>query len=312
MTHPFFLPAISFFIMIGVYIILSGSQKRSFFRQRLKFSRKGRKGGGASGYIKEKSTSFILRFIKKFKKKNKGTVTDFRTRFERCGWDPYSAVLLVPIYKGFSVLLFLGLFFILNTFSGDFASLEPLIKYAIFGLMFFIGYRSFDYLTDFKIAQRRNIIVSDFPMAIDLLVVCVRGGLPFGQALDRIAQEVIHTNPELARELAITSAELGILPERKVAYENLARRVDSDLVKTLTTSLIQSEEQGVAIGKTLMFLSQESSKQKLMMIERQAAKLPAKLTVPVVLLSLPAILIIILGPTIAAIMDSDLFSGGGG
>ncbi len=310
MTHPFFLPALSFFIMIGAYIVISYFQKRAFFRQRLKFSRKTTKDGGAARNPKEKPAAFTSDFIKKLKKQNKQTVADFRIRFERCGWDPYSAALLVPIYKVFAVLLFLGLFFLLNIYVEKFSAMDPLIKYASLGLMLYIGYRSFDYLTDFKMAQRRNIIVSDFPMAIDLLVVCVRGGLPLDQALDRIAQEVIHTNPELARELAITSAELGILPERKIAYTNLARRVDSDLVKTLTTSLIQSEEQGVAISKTLMFLSQESSKQKLMMIERQAAKLPSKLTVPVVLLSLPAILIIILGPTIAAIMDSEIFSGG--
>ncbi len=309
MTNSFILPAVAFFVMIGAYWILSKIQKRSLLRHRLRFSQKTSHGTGAlaADDTKQKKTSLTSSIVEKFKKKNKQTVADFRVRFERCGWDPYSAAIFVPAYKIFSVLLFFFLFFFLNNLSENFTVLEPFVKYVILALMLFIGYRSFDYLTDFKIAHRRDMIIKDIPMAIDLLVVCVRGGLSFDKALDRISQEVIHTNPELARELTITSAELGILPERKLAYANLARRVDSDIIHILTTSLIQSEEQGVAIGKTLMFLSQETSKQKLMMIERKAAKLPSKLTVPVVLLSLPAILIIILGPTIAAVMESDLF-----
>lgn len=310
MINSFILPSIVFIVMIGTYWLLSKTQGRSSLRQRLRFSQKTAPHLGGPDARKSKQKKAVLQadLIEKFKKKNKQTIVDFRMRFERCGWNPDTAAILVPFYKIFSVIVFFCIFFFINNFSNAFSDLEPLVRHLILALMLFIGYRSFDYLTDFKIARRCDTIIKDVPMAIDLLVVCVRGGLSFDNALDRISQEVIHTNPDLARELTITSAELGILPERKLAYKNLAKRVDADIMRTLTTSLIQSEEQGVAIGKTLMFLSQETSKQRLMMIERKAAKLPSKLTVPVVLLSLPAILMIILGPTIAAILESDLFS----
>ena len=308
MAHPLLLPLLSFVVMISAYLLLSKKQRRSDLRTRLRFEQKTTHTIKTAKPDQKQKKTTKYNFIENLKKRNKKTIQEFRVRFERCGWDPYSAGFLVPIYKVFSLVLFVLIFYLLNVFSGDFSALNPLAKSVIFILMIFIGYRSFDYLIDFKMAQRRNIILRDISMAIDLLVVCVRGGLAFGKALDRIAQELIHIKPELARELTITSAELNILPDRATAYKNLSRRVDSDIIHNLTTSLIQAEEQGVAIGKTLMFLSQESSKQKLIMIETKAAKLPSKLTVPVVLLSLPAILIIILGPPISAIMESDMFN----
>ncbi len=309
MSRPFILSLFTFLIVFSLYWFLSKSQSKRDLKTRLKFSEKKslKNNTKTENMDKEKEPSFIDDLIKKIKNKNKQTVDDFRIRFEQCGWDPHSAAFLVPIYKICSVIVFIILFFFLNEFSGAFSAQALFYKYLIFFLFIGIGFRFFDYFTDFRIASRRNIILKDIPMAIDLLVVCARAGLPFDRSLDRISQEIIHTNPDLARELTITSAELSILPDRKIAYQNLARRVDSDLIKNLTTSLAQAEGQGVPIGKTLMYLSQESSKQKLMTIEAKAAKLPSKLTVPVVLLSLPAILIIILGPTIAAILDSDMF-----
>lgn len=300
---------ITFFV---TYLILTKYQDRVNLRSRLKFTEKKHhmpQRNSESSKPDEEKQSFLKSMAETFRKRNKQTIDHFRITFERCGWDPYSAGLLVPFYKLLGIIVFCLLFFVVNALSGHFASLSLVYKYVILFLFLFIGYRSFDYYTDYKIRTRRDRITKDIPMAIDLLVVCVRAGLSFDRALDRISQEVIHTNPDLARELTITSAELGILPERKMAYKNFAKRVDAELIKILTTSLIQSEEQGVAVGKTLMYLSQESSKQKLMDIERQAAKLPSKLTVPVVLLSLPAILIIILGPSISAIFNSDLFGG---
>ncbi len=307
-----FLPFVVFVMFIVIYLGLTKFQERAELKNRLKFTEKKIQQRSVKEETVEKAkakNSLLNDLITKFKKKNKQTVADFRVRFEQCGWDPYSAAFLVPLYKVTAVIVFIMLFLFLNSFSGTFATMSTITKYICFGLFIALGYRSFDYFTDYKISYRQGLIVRDIPMAIDLLVVCVRAGLTFDRSLDRIAQEVIHTNPDLARELTITSAELNILPDRKQAFLNLAQRVPSELIKNLTTSLIQAEEQGVAIGKTLMFLSQESSKQKLMDIERQAAKLPSKLTVPVVLLSLPAILIIILGPTIGAILESDLFGG---
>lgn len=308
----FLLPGLIFVLFLLIYLGLTEYQAKADLKSRLKFAEKKantlfRKAKAVK--VEASKKSFLDEMTEKFRNKNKQTVEEFRVRFEQCGWDPHSAAFLVPLYKVAAIILFILLFLFLESFSGVFSSLKQTYKYAVLAIFIVVGYRAFDYFTDFKIMTRQKLIVKDIAMAIDLLVVCVRAGLTFDRALDRIAQEIIHTNPDLARELTITSAELSILPDRKLAYLNLARRVPSDLIKNLSTSLVQAEEQGVAIGKTLMFLSQESSKQKLMDIERQAAKLPSKLTVPVVLLSLPAILIIILGPTIGAILGSGLFSG---
>lgn len=310
LNQPWFLPLVTFCVMFCSYFLFTNLEYRAQLRERLKFSTKKNRQVIVETRVTTKKTQktwWDLNVIEPLTAKNKKLAVEFRLRFERCGWDPASAPVMVPIYMTFSLFLSMGLFFALCRFSQIFNKIEGLMLWGVGFVFFFVGYRGFDYATDYLMARRRDMIIRDLPMVIDLLVICVRGGLTFEVALDRVAQEIVHLNPELSRELAITSAELGILPDRKVAYTNLARRVEGDLVATLTSSLVQSEEQGVAIGKTLVGLSQEASKLKLLLIEAKAAKLPSKLTVPVVLLSLPAIIIIILGPTISSIMSSDMF-----
>ena len=313
LISPAFFGAVAFISFFLIYIYCNWYFKKAAFKKRIKNitnleQPRIQADGTKVVPIKAADTpNIVVRLTEAFKGKNKKTVADFKKRFERCGWDPYSAAVIVPIVKVISMIFATIVYFILNKYVPEFAILSPMIKFPVLILMLFIGFRSFDYITDIKISQRGTIISRDLPMVIDLLVVCVRAGLSLDAALDRIAQEIIYTNPDLARELTITAAELSILPERRIAYDNLASRIDSDLIKNLTTSLVQAENQGVAIGKTLMIISQEFSKHKLLEIETQAAKLPAKLTIPVILFSLPCIMIIILGPTIVKIMETSLF-----
>lgn len=128
------------------------------------------------------------------------------------------------------------------------------------------------------------------------------------RSFDRLSQELAFDNPDLAREFAVTAAELSILPERRVAYENLMRRVSLPLMNALCVSLIQAEDQGVSIGHTLQVLSQEFTKQKLLEIEGRAARLPALLSIPIIFFSLPSLMIIIMGPAISQIAQSAFFS----
>jgi tight adherence protein C len=136
---------------------------------------------------------------------------------------------------------------------------------------------------------------------MDLLVICANSGLSVDRTFEQVAQEIGHYNPHLGKEFALTSIELNLLPSRRIAYENLARRVKMPLIQGLTITLIQAEEQGTSLSETLTALSEEFRMQMSLAAEAHAARLPAILSVPIVLFTLPSLLIIILGPAFAAI-----------
>jgi tight adherence protein C len=137
-----------------------------------------------------------------------------------------------------------------------------------------------------------------------LLVICSRAGMGIEKAMERVSQEVSQYNPDLAREFYITSLELEIIPNRKTAYENLRRRVEIPLVYGMTTTLIQAEEQGSSISESLKVLSDEFRMQLVMEIEKKAARLPALLSIPVILFTLPTLIAVIVGPAIIKIMSN--------
>src|SRR5205085_11077748 len=125
------------------------------------------------------------------------------------------------------------------------------------------------------------------------------------QAFRRVAQEVGVQCVPLAEELALTTAELSYLSERRMAYENLGNRTGLEAVKSVTTALIQAERYGTPLGQALRVLAQESRDIRMNEAEKKAAALPPKLTVPMILFFLPVLFVVILGPTgikVAAMM----------
>lgn len=302
------LPLLSFFLFLGIFFLLNARFDKKSLKERLQRLSKEDK---VAGKKKRSLRDLFLQsqsFLASLKSRNKTATLQYREKFEKCGWDPSLASVVVPLARFGLTFMFIVIFFILNTFSNSFIVMKPAMKIIFFLIFLFLGARGFDYAIDFIMKRRGERLIRHLPMVVDLLVVCVRAGLSLESALDRIAQEMVYINPDLARELAAFSAELTILPDRTVAYKNFRRQIESPLVYALATSLLQAETQGVAVGNTLMVLSQEFTKHKLLEIEEKAAKLPAKLTVPVVFFSLPAIGIIILGPTIANIIESGFLS----
>ena len=120
-----------------------------------------------------------------------------------------------------------------------------------------------------------------------------------------VGTEDILTPAELAEEMVLTNAELSFLQERRVAYENLAKRTGLEIVQAVTQALIQAERYGTPIAQALRVLAQESRDQRMNEAEKKAAALPPKLTVPMILFFLPVLIAVILGP--AGIQVSDKF-----
>jgi tight adherence protein C len=152
------------------------------------------------------------------------------------------------------------------------------------------------------IARRQQSIMRAFPDALDLLLICVESGMSVESAFQRVATEIGAQSAELAEEFGLTTAELSYLPERRLAFENLANRCGHAGVKAVATALNQSEKYGTPMGTALRVAAQENREMRMAEAEKKAASLPAKLTVPMIVFFLPCLFVVILGPAIMKIM----------
>ncbi len=154
------------------------------------------------------------------------------------------------------------------------------------------------------IQKRQKILRRAFPDTLDLMVICVESGLSIEATFQRVTEEIVESAPPLAEEIALTSAELAFLGDRRLAYDNLAERTGLPGFKSLCTTLLQSERYGTPLAVALRVLSQENRETRMAAAEKKAAMLPAKLTVPMIVFFLPVLFMIIIGP--AAIQVSRL------
>ena len=159
------------------------------------------------------------------------------------------------------------------------------------------------YITN--IAQkRRESIVAAFPDSLDLLLICVESGMSIEAAIQKVSGEVGGSSIELAEELTLLTAELSYLPDRRLAYEGLAKRTNHPGIKAVSTAMIQAERYGTPLGVALRTMAKENRDLRLAAAEKTAAALPAKLTVPMILFFLPVLFVVILGPAIIKVQDT--------
>ncbi|MCC3861437.1 type II secretion system F family protein [Pseudemcibacter aquimaris] len=152
--------------------------------------------------------------------------------------------------------------------------------------------------------KRNHEIQKSLPDMLDLLVICAEAGLTLDGAITRVVREMGSSNPELADEFNLTAIELGFLPERKIALQNLASRIDLPSIKAVTATLIQSERYGTPLAHSLRVLSDEFRNERFMKAEEKAARLPAIMTIPLILFILPTLFIVLLGSATCSINDS--------
>jgi tight adherence protein C len=156
---------------------------------------------------------------------------------------------------------------------------------------------------------RRQKIMEAFPDSLDMMLICVESGMSVEMALQRVGQEIAPASVELAEEFALTTAELSYLPERRMAYENLARRTNHPGVKAVAMALTQAEKYGTPVGQALRVMAKENRDMRLAEAEKKAASLPPKLTVPMIVFFLPVLFAVIIGP--ALIQVSEMMNNGG-
>lgn len=184
------------------------------------------------------------------------------------------------------------------------ADWSDLKRFGVFAGAAILGYKGADIYINNLIAKRTDLVRKGLPDAIDLLVICAEAGLTVDTAFARVSKELGSAYPELADEFSLTSIELGFLTERRQAFENLAYRVALDHVKGVVTTMIQTEKYGTPLASSLRVLSAEFRNDRMMRAEEKAARLPAIMTIPLILFILPVLFIVILGPAACSISDA--------
>ena len=205
--------------------------------------------------------------------------------------------LVLPIVIGGAVA-----FWVYGT--DGFALWTPVKKYGLVAVTLLMSYKAPDIYLKNQVTKRSNAIRKGLPDALDLLVICAEAGLTVDAAFHRVARELGRAYPELGEEFSLTAIELGFLTDRRSAFENLASRVDLEAVKGVVTTMIQTEKYGTPLASALRVLSAEFRNERMMRAEEKAARLPAIMTVPLILFILPVLFVVILGPAACSISDA--------
>jgi tight adherence protein C len=206
---------------------------------------------------------------------------------------------VLPLVLGITAVLLLYVFGFCPEWSG-------FRRYMTVAGILLGSYKAPDLWLKNKVNKRSAAIRKGLPDALDLLVICAEAGLTVDAAFGRVSKELGKAYPELGDEFGLTAIELGFLNERRNAFENLADRVDLEAVRGVVTTMIQTEKYGTPLASALRVLSAEFRHARMMRAEEKAARLPAIMTVPLILFILPTLFIVILGPAACSIKDSFL------
>jgi tight adherence protein C len=212
---------------------------------------------------------------------------------------------VVVIFARLVMPIVLGTAIILLVYVIDFWPLWGAFKrYGAVAGTLLLSYKAPDIWLKNKVNKRTAAIRKGLPDALDLLVICAEAGLTVDAAFNRVARELGKAYPQLGDEFALTSIELGFLTDRRSAFENLANRIDLESVRGVVTTMIQTEKYGTPLASALRVLSAEFRNERMMRAEEKAARLPAIMTVPLILFILPVLFIVILGPAACSISDN--------
>jgi tight adherence protein C len=252
------------------------------------------------GALRVEPTSYMKATLDRFKLANVLEGENSKEKLASAGYRGQAPLITFMFFRFvmppvvFGVTLFY-LFLILNP------QWTPMMKVlAAFGGAL-VGFYLPDLFVSNAIAKRQQSIMRAFPDALDLMLICVESGMSIESAFTRVAGEIGSQSAELAEELALTTAELSYLPDRRQAFDNLAKRCGHAGVKSVATALNQAEKYGTPMGQALRVTATENREMRMHAAESKAASLPAKLTVPMIIFFLPCLFIVIMGPAIITI-----------
>ena len=228
--------------------------------------------------------------------KSQAEVSIVLQRLQHAGFRDESAV---KIFYGSKVIVPL-LFCILVLVSG-LGNMGGFFMYLIAAAL---GFLAPDFWLGRRIKKRQSKVRRGLPDVLDLLVICIEAGLSLDHATARTAVELKTAQPEVCDELNIVVLEQRAGRPRGDAWKHMAERTDVDCVRNLVTMLVQAEQFGTSVAKTLRIHSDTLRTQRVQAVEEAAAKTTIKLLFPLVFFIFPSLFVVVLGPALLSIMDS--------
>lgn len=224
-------------------------------------------------------------------------------KLAQAGWRSKDAVVRY-LFAKIALPIAFGAVALVMLFGIDAYPLELIPKIFVTLLLVAAGSYAPDVYVKNAAQKRRDQIRKGLPDALDLMVICTEAGLSLDATMRRVADEMATAAPELADEFGLTSLELGFLPDRQEALHNLTTRINMVAVRGVVNTLHQAERYGTPLAQSLRVLSDESRQERVLRAEEKAARLPALLTVPMIIFILPPLFIVLLGPAALDILDA--------
>jgi tight adherence protein C len=255
---------------------------------------------------RNETTDSIKSFLESLKVLQDSQLKDIQQKLAQAGIRKKEWAVAIVLARMIGPIV-LGIIFGVLIYAVDYFPLWPAYKkFGLFAAMVILGYKGPDLWISNLVGKRTKEIRKGLPDALDLLVICAEAGLTVDSAFARVARELGRAYPELGDEFALTAIELSFLTERRLAFENLAYRVNLESVKGVVTTMVQTERYGTPLASALRVLSAEFRNERMMRAEEKAARLPAIMTIPLILFILPTLFVVILGPAACSISDNFL------
>lgn len=247
------------------------------------------------GSLRTEPVSYMKATLDRFKLGNVLEGEDSREKLAMAGYRGQAPLITFMFFRFVMPFILFGftLFYLFVAQPPDWSGLVRLLAAVAAAAL---GFYMPDLFVGNMVQRRQQSIMRGFPDALDLMLICVESGMSIESAFSRVSSEVGSLSPELAEELALTTAELSYLPDRRQAFDNLAKRCGHQGVRAVATALNQAEKYGTPLGQALRVTATENREMRMQEAERKAASLPAKLTVPMIVFFLPCLFVVILGP----------------
>jgi tight adherence protein C len=246
---------------------------------------------------------FMRRVVMRLKLLQKEQSGKLNLLLTQAGWRTKDAIYIFLFFQFVTPIAFFLVSFLLVKF--DFSHpFTHLWKWLVILGLTYMGLKMPSILAYNARGKRYGAIQKSLSDTLDLMLICAEAGLSLGASLERVSRELGMAYPEMADEMGITSVELGFLPDRKRALQNLSERVGMQEIRGIVSVLIQTEKYGTPIAQALRVLSTEFRTQRMLRAEQKAARLPAIMTIPMIVFILPTLFVIVLAPAVIRLLDT--------
>lgn len=233
-----------------------------------------------------------------------GRAQDLRMKLMAAGYLNEKAVTTYLALRSIMPVVFMVAALIAGPLYFDLSPTETGMAMAVAAVA---GWYGVELVVNSKITARRQKISSQLPDVIDLLTIYTESGITFDVGMRKVLEVLRKRAPQAVGELSIFDRELQMLPDRGKAYDNLLKRAECTIIKAFIAILRQHDQVGSPISASLRQLGKEARREALQLIEKKAAKIPILINLPVMLFILPALLMVVIGPTVVTVMNMTVF-----